>query len=219
MLLALAQLQPTPGNVDANIQKHLRMTEQAAAAGAELIVFPELSLTGYEPKLAKQLACDQHDNRFDIFQTLSDKEKITICLGMPVKSENGIHISMLIFRPGKERLIYSKQHLHTDELPYFVPGTEQVILNIDGYKIAPAICYESLLPEHAAAVAKSGADIYLSSVAKPANGVTKAYKHFPEIAKHHGMTVVMANCTGPCDNFLSVGQSAVWNNNGKLTGK
>src|SRR5688572_10593190 len=100
---------------------------------------------------------------------------------------NGIHISMIIFQPNQKTEIYSKQNLHEDELPFFVPGKNDLMLNIRDKKIAPAICYESLLPEHAATAAKNGANVYLASVAKSANGITKAYNHYPQVANTYSM--------------------------------
>jgi predicted amidohydrolase len=78
---------------------------------AEAIFFPELSLTGYEPELAKKLATNQNDNRLDIFQQISDKNNIIIGLGLPTATESQIRISMIIFEPNKPRQTYSKQQL------------------------------------------------------------------------------------------------------------
>ncbi|MGZ8536711.1 MAG: carbon-nitrogen hydrolase family protein [Flavisolibacter sp.] len=218
MKLTVAQTRPIPGNIEKNIEDHRRLIELAVSNKADLIVFPELSLTGYEPSLAKQLATDQDDQRFDFFQKTSDEYSIIIAAGMPTNGLNGIHISMIFFQPNQDRKTYSKQKLHSDEFPFFVGGINELMLNINNTKIAPAICYESLLPEHAAKAAKNGADIYMASVAKSANGISKAYKHFPKIAKQYSMIVVMSNCIGKCDNFESVGKSAIWNQQGELVG-
>ena len=126
---------------------------------------------------------------------------------------------MVIFRPKQPRLTYSKQMLHSDELPYFTSGHQQVVLTIDNKKLAPAICYESLQPEHSEKAFKSGVEIYLASVAKSANGVAKAFKHYPDIASKYSMTVLMANCVGFCDDFESVGKSSIWNKKGVLVGQ
>ena len=67
--------------------------------------------------------------------------------------------------------------------------------------------------------ARLGADLYLASVAKSAAGVAQAYGHYPLIAQKHHMTVVMANCLGPNDNFIGAGRSAAWNLQGQLVGQ
>ncbi len=68
---------------------------------------------------------------------------------MPIKDSDKPHIGMVLFAPKKPRDLYCKRFLHSDELPYFVPGNRKVMLDFGSSKVAPAICYESLLPEHA----------------------------------------------------------------------
>lgn len=219
MKIAVAQTRAIKGDVQKNIENHKKLIDLAASCGAGIIVFPELSLTGYEPELSKELASNQEDVRFDDFQKISDNSEIMIGVGMPTKSNAGTQISMIIFQPNQPRQTYSKQYLHEDEYPYFVRGKQQVFLSVNNHKIAPAICYESLLPEHAEYAFKNGAGIYIASVAKSANGVQKALKHFPEIARKYSITVLMANCVGHCDNFESIGNTSVWNNKGMLAGQ
>lgn len=219
MKICAAQTRPFKGDIQANIDNHKKLIDLAASAGAELIVFPELSLTGYEPKLAGQLAICPNEKKLDDFQKISNNKNITIALGAPVKSNSGIYISMIIFQPDKPRQTYSKQYLHQDEYPYFVKGQQPFFLTLNHHTIAPAICYESLLPEHAENAFKCGAGIYLASVAKSNDGVEKAFKHYPNIAKQYSMTVLMSNCIGYCDNFESAGRSSVWNKKGMLAGQ
>jgi predicted amidohydrolase len=219
MKICIAQTEPIKGNVSANIETHKIFIELALTLNAEAIFFPELSLTGYEPELAKKLATNQNDNRLNIFQETSDKNKIIIGLGLPTESESQIRISMIIFEPNKPRQTYSKQELHSDEFSYFENGVGQVIIKSNDKNIAPAICYESLLPTHSENAFNLGADVYLASVAKPENGIKKAFEYFPAVAKRYAMPVLMSNCVGFCDNFLSVGNSAIWTKKGKLVGQ
>ena len=216
MNIAIAQIKPLKGDISANIEKHIKFIELAVSLNANAVFFPELSLTAYEPELAKDLATRKDDKRFDVFQEISDLKNITIGVGFPLKTESGIQISMLIFQPNKESISYSKQLLHEDELPYFENGKGQEIIEIDNQKIIPAICYESLQTEHAQKASELGGEIYLASVAKSQNGIEKAFVHYPNIAKKYNMPVLMANCIGECDNFVSVGYSAVWTKEGKL---
>jgi len=216
MKISLAQLRPLKGNISVNMERHAALIESAISLHADAVFFPELSLTGYEPELAQELAKNQDDKIFDDFQKISNGNNITIGIGVPTKANPGIQISMLIFQPNLPIQTYSKQQLHEDELPYFVSGNKQLILTVDNKKIAPAICYESLQPDHVAHACGLGADIYLASVAKSQNGISKAYTHYPKIARQYSMPVLMTNSVGYCDNFLSVGQSAVWSKNGQL---
>ncbi len=219
MKIAVAQIKPLKGNILANIEKHIQLIELAILHKTDAIFFPELSITGYEPELAKELIVYVYDKRFDDFQNISSVHNIFIGIGVPIQFGAGIQISMITFSPNRIRPVYSKQLLHNDELPYFVGGDKQIILTVESKKIAPAICYESLQMEHAQRANSLGAEIYVASVAKSQKGLEQAEKHYPAIAKKYTMPVLMANCVGPCDNFLSVGKSSVWNKDGLLLGQ
>lgn len=216
MKLCSTQIKPIKGEIEHNIQKHIAFINFAIEKGADLIFFPELSLTGYEPTLAKELATTQEDSRLAIFQEISDVNRIIICVGMPTLYIKDVRISMVIFQPLVPRQTYSKKILHADEFPFFVNGEKQVFISYKNHKIAPAICFESLQDKHAADACANGATIYLTSVAKSAKGVEKANLHYLKIAKNLNLSVLMANSVGPADDFISTGNSAVWNNEGSL---
>src|SRR5690349_16638472 len=112
MKISLAQARPVNGDLSANINKHIAFIELASSLKAASVFFPELSLTGYEPELAKELATNEYDSRLDGIQETCDRLAITTGAGIPTKTKSGIHISMIVFQPGKPRVIYSKQQLH-----------------------------------------------------------------------------------------------------------
>ncbi|MCL6350693.1 carbon-nitrogen hydrolase family protein [Pectobacterium polaris] len=204
------------GHVDENVKNHQDMVITAAQNAVDIIVFPELSLSGYEPSLAEELALPSDEIKFDAFQSMSDAYGISIAVGYPVKFIDEIKITMIIFQPEKETLFYSKQLLHPDEMPFFKQGKQQATVSVEGKVVVPAICYESLQPVHALEAEKLGADLYVASVAKSADGVMRAYEHYPATARKHGMFVLMANAVGKADNFVCAGQSAIWDREGKL---
>ena len=219
MKICVAQLKPVKGDIEANIIKHITAIEHAVEAGANAIFFSELSLTGYEPELAKDLATTPNDTRLDIFQNLSDKFSMTIGVGLPTQGVSGIHISMICFQPQKVRAQYSKQQLHADELSYFVEGNGQLLLTIGLQVIAPGICYESLQKNHSDDAVKLGATIYVASVAKSENGIIKGDAHYPAVAASYSIPVLLSNSIGFSDNFMSVGKSSVWTKDGKLSAR
>lgn len=219
MKISVAQTKPLKGNIPANIEAHKRFIDMAIVNGAGMIIFPELSITGYEPELAKDLASSQDDSRFNDFQEISNANQIIIGIGMPIKTETAPMIGMIIFQPHQPRLTYAKQYLHADERPCFVEGTHQVYLTAGGIKIAFAICYELSVPEHAANVHKNDATIYVVSVAKTVSGVEKAIQTLSETAGKYAMTVIMTNCIGLCDGVICGGRSSSWNTSGQLNGQ
>src|SRR5436190_11461488 len=98
MKICIAQTRAVTGDVNYNIDNHRNFAELAVSRGAEMIVFPELSLTGYEPTLAHELATNKDDEAFKELQQLSDSNKITIGAGMPIRGDKGIMIGMIIFQ-------------------------------------------------------------------------------------------------------------------------
>ena len=81
MRIAVAQTRPVTGNVQANVHSHTQLIDLAVEDGAELVVFPELSITGYQRTLANDLAVDEGDRRFDVFQDISDTHHVSIGIG------------------------------------------------------------------------------------------------------------------------------------------
>ncbi|MDM3888808.1 carbon-nitrogen hydrolase family protein [Pseudomonas sp. BCRC 81390] len=216
MKLCAVQARSIKGDVQANLERHLACIEQAAALGAELVVFPELSLTGYEPTLARQAALPVSAARLDPLQAACDRLGITAAVGLPLPTPEGIRIGMPIFSPGAPRQAYAKRRLHDDELPYFTPGDQALQLQLGEHRVAPAICYESMFMAHAVAAREQGADLYLVSVAKTAKGIDEGHAHYAEVARELGMPVLLANCVGPADTFIGAGGSAAWDSQGRL---
>ena len=216
MKIAVAQTRPVKGEVAANIAHHKKLIALAVEHEATILVFPELSITGYEPELAAELATTQDDIRFDDFQLISNGSRITIGIGVPVRAATGVMIGMVLFEPNKPRQTYAKRYLHADELPYFIHGEEQVFLTGEKDKIALSICYELSVPGHAEYAFENGANIYLSSVAKSPAGAMKAIETLAETASRYSMAVLFSSCIGHCDNFDCGGKTSVLSKEGKL---
>src|SRR4029453_5394089 len=85
MKLCIAQKKPVTADIEANIQRHKQLIGHALEDSADVIIFPELSLTGYEPTMAKELACAPDDNRFAEFQRLTEEKGLVIGLVSPQK--------------------------------------------------------------------------------------------------------------------------------------
>jgi predicted amidohydrolase len=219
MKICVAQTRPVTGDIQGNIDSHKKLIDLAISNGADVIIFPELSLTGYEPKLSKDLATNQDDSRFDDFQEISNTGQITVGVGVPTKNNTGIYISMVLFQPHKARQTYSKKYIHPDEEEFFIGGQSFTGLKVNQTNVALAICYELSVPEHAEAAFKSGAEVYIASVAKFVNGVGKAIDRLSEIANQYSVPVLMSNCIGQADGDECAGKTSVWNNKGVLVGQ
>ncbi|MFG6178937.1 carbon-nitrogen hydrolase family protein [Halomonas sp. THAF12] len=216
MRICAAQLRPEPGDLAKNTEKHLALIRLAAAQGADLVYFPELSLTGYQPRLSSILVSEAEHWCLDALQELSDAHGLRIGVGMPLIVDAGVQIGMVWFSPHEPSRTYAKQWLHASELAYFTAGERQLLLDGPGGTLAPAICYESLQADHANAAAAMGARFYLASVAESASNLPRAMQHYASIARRHGMHVLLADAVGPSGDFISTGRSAAWNSEGEL---
>jgi len=216
MKICIAQTRAVKGDIEANLVNHKKVIELSASHGAEMIIFPELSLTGYEPEVANALARNQDDEQLNELQQASDEKNIMIGAGIPVRSGKDVLIGMIIFRPLQPRQTYFKQYLHPDEEPWFVKGLPQQILEGFNDHIALAICYEISVPDHARRAHESGAKIYIASVAKTVEGMERAFGTLAATAEKYSMVVLVSNCVGECEGKEAGGRSAIWNDKGML---
>jgi predicted amidohydrolase len=216
MRISLAQIHAVTGDISANIVNHKKFIALAVQKKSDMIVFPELSLTSYEPALAKALATAVDDSRFDDFQQVSNDHRIVIGVGMPTKNIDKPSISMLIFQPGQPRSVYSKKFLHPDEEEFFVSGSNFPVLGTNGERIALAICYEISVPEHLTAAQQEHPTVYVASVAKFTRGIDKAHQQLSATAKQHRLITAMSNCVGYADGAECAGRTSAWNSEGAL---
>ncbi len=216
MKIAVAQTEPIKGNIEKNIESHIFWIQKAIDENANLIFFPELSLTGYEPELADLLATNQDDKRLDCLQQLSDDHNIIIGVGLPTKSNNDLNISTIIFQPKAEKITYSKQYLYHTEKGIFKPAINPLIINYGSETIAPAICFELSNKEHHEYAIQNNASVYIASVLNSVNGVDEDLKKLSDIAKNYNMVACMANYIGESGGYKCAGKSSVWNKNGEL---
>lgn len=216
MKICLAQTQSSIGDIATNICRHKALIELAAPEHVDIIIFPELSLTGYEPELAEKLATTKDDPRFDLLQQASDLHHMIIGTGAPLRTPSGVSVSMVLFFPGLPREVYTKNYLHEDEEPWFVSGESTVTTLGAANEIALAICYEISVAAHAEEACHDQTQVYLSSVAKTASGVDKAATHLSSLAKERGIVTMMSNCIGPCEGQEAGGKTGVWNSRGEL---
>jgi predicted amidohydrolase len=214
--LAVVQSVPTPGNVAQAVSDHARLAIRAALQGARLAVFPELSLTGYDLDLTREDALSTDDARLQRLQQVADAHDITIIAGAPVAAVQGLHIGALCFVPRRPAVIRTKRYLHPGEEKTFAPGVTGEPLALHDHVIGIAICAEITHSEHAAAAARSGADIYAASCFITPGGYEADTGLLVGYAREHRMMVLMANFGSGNGTWESAGRSAIWSNDGTL---
>ncbi len=219
MRVAIAQIEAIKGNIEKNIENHLKWIQHAIQNNADMVVFPELSLTGYEPDLAVRLATNQDDTRLDEMQGLSDKNNITIGVGLPTRKDGKVFVSMIIFQPHKARITYSKQYLYPPEKSVFTAGKDPLVLTLETEVVSPAICYETSNKAHFEYASQNNATIYIASVLSSIGGIETELKKLSDIAKTKRMVTFMANYVGESGGYECAGKSSVWNTKGELIGQ
>ena len=216
-LFAAAQTVVARGDIAANVARHVVLAAMAARHGARFILFPELSLTGYEPTLAGELALAHDDERLAPLRDTARCEGIVIVAGAPLGNDAALPlIAALTFLPDGTTHVYTKQHLHDGEEAAFACGQGGAPLDVDGTQVALAVCAEIGHASHAAAAAQSGAQLYAASVLVSENGHAADAALLQGHAATHGLPVLMANHGGPSGGWECAGRSAVWDETGTL---
>lgn len=216
MVIALIQIAAVPGVVSANVAHHLAWASAAAQHGAQLIFFPELSLTGYEPTRAEELAMEPTDPALRPLQALADQHGVSIGVGLPWRCGPDCHIALVMLRPTRPPWVYAKHFLHPDEWPFFQAGPHYPGLLPLEPPVGIAICYEISVLAHATKVAQAGAGAYVASVAKFGSGIAAAHARMAEIAQAFALPTMLVNAVGPADaGSLCAGQSGVWDGQGQ----
>ncbi|AVR96030.1 carbon-nitrogen hydrolase family protein [Pseudoduganella armeniaca] len=215
--VAAAQTVVIKGDIAANVARHVALVERAAAEGARLVLFPELSLTGYEPALAAELALLPDDVRLAPLRDAAVRAGAVIVAGAPLVNPDGRPlIAALTFTPQAALHVYTKQYLHPGEEAAFAPGTGGAALDVHGSRVALAVCAEIAHARHAAAAADDGAQLYAASVLVSVNGYAADAALLQGHAATHGMPVLMANHGGATGGWESAGRSALWDERGEL---
>lgn len=220
MILAAAQTKPVKNNTEKNIQDHFRLIDIAFQRGVELIVFPEMSLTGYEREVANELAFSEEDVRLNGFKEKAVLYKMTIIIGAPILIRSQLYIGSFIFLPDNTVSIYTKQFLHEGEEHFFVPNSKyNPIIELNNEVISFAICSDINNSIHPQNANKNKATLYIASIFYTPNGIAEAYQQLSSYAGKYSMKVLMSNYGGSSYHYESAGQSAYWNNKGELIRK
>ncbi|MFZ2098160.1 MAG: nitrilase-related carbon-nitrogen hydrolase [Anaerolineales bacterium] len=231
LTIALAQINTHLGDVNANLTKHLELTRQAQAAGAELIVFPELSLTGYclqdlVPTVAHRAAEDD-----DVFKPLLEaSQSIDMLVGFVDEDHrHRFYISAAYLSQGKVLHIHHKIYLPTyglfDESRFFAPGNEVRSFNSRFGRVGMLICEDFWHASPPYLLWLDGADLFLLTSASPGRGLGKqptldSARWVEDMNRAYAglftSFVAHANRTGFEDGLNFWGGSTIYDPNGEL---
>lgn len=217
--IAAVQCVSHPGDIAGTVAEHAGQIGEAADLGAQVVLFPELSLTGYEPDLI-----DLHGTRITpddaLLQPISSicqRRKVHALVGAPTASGSLPQIGVLhIDARGAVRQIYAKQHLAVGEIGIFSAGSSPGRLTVNGWRLALAVCADAAAESHPATASESGADAYLIGALFVIGREAQIDAQMTRAArKGKGMWVVLAQYSGGTGGGPACGLSGAWQPDGR----
>lgn len=214
LCIAAAQSISAPGEVQANVQAHLSMVHAAARHGVQLLVFPELSLTGYEPALVAGLVLAADDAVLAPLRDAARTAGMALVVGAPVSpvvAGGKPAIGAWVFEADGSAALYRKRYLHPGEEQFASAGTEDCHLRpLAGQPTALAVCADTTHPEHALAARDGGAALYACGSVISEGGYARDAGQLQGYASDLGLAVLMANHGAPTGGYTCAGRSAFW---------
>ncbi len=211
LVIAAAQPRCVPYDVAENAETHAATVR---AAGARVVVFPELSLTGYELD-APTIATDD-PRLLPIVEACAETGSLALA-GAPVDGEGGrSHIAMLAIDGRGATVAYRKVWLGGAEADRFTPGDAPAVLDVAGWRLGLAICRDTGIARHASDTAALGMDAYVAGVLEFAEDAAVPGDRARRIAADHHVWVAMASFAGSTGGGYShaAGGSGVWRPDG-----
>ncbi len=208
--VAAVQAESTLGAVDLNLAKVANYIRQAAAAGVDVIVFPEAFVTGYDDSIfAGTLPTLTDLTWLSDVQRAVDETDIVVVLNTALDRGDRRSLTDLVLTPRQPPLAaYDKQHLYENERTTITPGLQGYCFSLKGTAFALSVCYDANFPEHAAAAAANGASVYINSGAYFPGGADRRDLHLASRALDNGVYVVFSGLVGGPSDFI--GGSAVF---------
>ncbi len=186
VVVALAQVAPRLGDLAANLERHLELIAEAATGGASLVVFPELSLTGYflkdlVPEVALREGCAE------LLALAAASAGIDVVAGCVLESDDArFHNASLYLAGGRLHHVHRKVYLPTyglfDEARYFAPGDRfraftapLAAASSRLWRAGTLVCEDMWHPTAAALLARQGVELLICPSASPVRGMVRGH--------------------------------------------
>jgi NAD+ synthase (glutamine-hydrolysing) len=221
--VVMAQLNLLVGDITGNLMQHLIAARQARDVfRADVIVFPELSLTGYPPEdlLLRQDFLADTQQALDYFT--NNISGIYCLVGHPQLTAAGLYNSVSLIHNGAIVSCYAKQCLPNyavfDEQRYFTAGTTTAVPLIKGIPVGLVICEDLWHPQPVAQAVALGAKLILAANASPftSNKHAQRLDKLQQLAKSHKVAIIYVNQYGAQDELIFDGGSMAVDASGRL---
>ncbi len=203
--ITLAQFNTKLGDVNANLEKHLALIDQAQQQGADLVIFPELSLTGYALlDLAVDAAIRPHEEDPVFNALLAASQNLDVVVGFVHEDRrHRFYIASAYLAGGKILHIHNKIYLPTygmfDEGRFFAPGNSVRAFNTRFGRVGMLICEDFWHASLPYLLWLDGADILLFTSASPGRGLT----HEPRLSSSEWVEHTNRAYAGLFTNFIA----------------
>ncbi|MFI6508380.1 carbon-nitrogen hydrolase family protein [Streptosporangium sp. NPDC050855] len=211
LVLAVAQPHCVPYDVEKNAVRHAEMVRRAEA---RVVIFPELSLTGYHLDAP---AITAEDPRLrPIVEACAETGALAL-VGAPVAEEGLEYIAMLAVDGAGVGVAYRKVNVHSSE-DRFACGERSEVIEVNGLRLGLAICRDLMIAQHAEETAALGIDVYAAGVVHQAADVAVQQERARRIATDHRVWVAVASFAGPTGGGFehTAGCSGFWRPGGDL---
>jgi len=210
--VAVAQPPCAPYDVVANVAAHC---QPVRASRARVVVFPELSLTGYELD-ASPIAPDD-ERLLPLVAACAEADAIAL-VGAPVADADGArYIATLAVRGSGASVVYRKINLHPPEPESFAAGEALGSIEVDGWTLGLAICRDTGVPAHVADTVGLGIDAYVASTVFVAGEAAERDRRMSDVAHKYDVWAVLSAYAGDIRSLgATTGGSGVWAPGGEL---
>jgi NAD+ synthase (glutamine-hydrolysing) len=214
--ICLAQINPKVGDVEGNAALILDAAQLALANHrADVVLFPELALTGYPPE--DLLFRPQFLEQVDAAMAAIDRDNPGLCLvyGSVRRDQDRLFNCAVISRPGNQPLHYAKRNLPNygvfDERRYFIAGEQACVFEVGGVKLGVTVCEDIWFPQPASDAVQQGAQILLNLNASPfhESKVDERVRQAAMRVRENQVPVVYVNMAGGQDELVFDGHSFV----------
>src|SRR6476661_6226784 len=222
--VALAQINSTVGDIPGNARKIREWIGRAREEGAQLVVFPELALTGYPPEdlLLKTHFVDAAGAALAEIARETEDGDLVALVGFPERRDD-VYNACAVLAEGSVQAIYRKEFLPNygvfDEARYFQAGIEPALIEVNGVAVGLTICEDIWEPGPPATTeALAGAQVIVNLSASPyhAGKPREREQMLVQRARDNLATVVFCNLVGGQDELVFDGQSVVIGPSGEV---
>jgi NAD+ synthase (glutamine-hydrolysing) len=226
MRLALAQIDTVVGDLDGNRDRILRRIDEAREAGADVVVFPELAITGYPPEDLLLRPAFVREAERATREVAEAARELVVLVGAPHAERDVLYNACAVCRDGRVAAVYHKRLLPNygvfDEERYFDPGAEAVVLELAGTRVGLTVCEDLWWPGPPATdSAAAGAELLVNLSASPFHvGKDREREEmFAARARDNGCGLVFCNAVGGQDELVFDGHSLVLDARGEVVAR